>query len=183
MASFPSTYVPSGGTAATRAADVLPLPFPARPQAMTIYLRFVELGSIKIASTRIVQISNAAATGASLFIRESGGNYQLLYQNTAGANVTSTQAAAPSIGQRVELVGQQASDGSVKLIQSIDGAAATEASQSSALALESAWGGPFLWINSKGNLGTFVGFIAFRNIFFHRGVQTLVTMRRGAGVL
>ena len=182
MALFASSYVPTGGATATRNIDILPLPFPARPQAMTGYVRFVEQGSILINGARIFQISNAANEAPALLLNSNATNYRCQHQNDTGI-VTVVLAAAPSIGAGVELVVQLSADGSIVLIQSIGGAASTTTAASSALVLAVAWSSPtLLHINNvDGTSG--LGFNAFRNIVFHRGVQSLTTMRRLANVI
>ena len=61
-------------------------------------------------------------------------------------------------------------------------AAETETPESSALVLASAWSGTILYVNNRGQ-GDRAGFIGLRNLVFHRGVQSLTTMRRLAGVI
>lgn len=180
MSATVSSYQRSGGGTVQRNADVLPFPFPARPQAMTGYVRFVELGNIvESTESRIVQVGASDNTSPFFVLNETDGFYGVTHGNGA-TSVRVTLTVAPSIGQIVELVAQLNADGSVKLIQSIDGAAVTETATSSAVVLSSAWSGALLWINGVST--SFVGVSAFRNIVFERGVQSLATMRRLAGV-
>lgn len=168
--------MPSGGGTVTRNADVLPFPFPARPQVMTGYIRFVELGTILISEARLWQISVADANPR-LMVEAVSGVYRMRH-STDNGTVTSTLAVAPSIGDGVEVMAQVNVDGSIQIHQSINGAALTSGSVSSALALAPQWSGVILNINRGGARG----FIAIREIVFHRGVQSLTTMRRLAGV-
>ena len=183
MTQIASSYIPTGGATATRNADVLPLPFPARPQAMTVYVRFVELGTIKDPAgdfPGIFHIGGPATVNDPRFeIQESGGKYQLRHDNGI-INVTATLAAASDIGDLVELRGVLNADGSVQMGQSINSAAETTTAVSDAAVLGPAWHTPRIYINSRGEER--FGFIALRNLVFHRGVQSLETMRRLAGV-
>jgi hypothetical protein len=181
MAASSSSYQPSAGAAVQRNADVLPFPFPARPQAMTIYVRFIEMGTILEASVRIVEVSDIAAAGPLFRVFPVSGLYAFEHVNAAGANSRATLAVAPSIGNGVELLAQLTAGGTCKLIQSINEAAETETAESSALLLSPAWSSTILFVNDRlaEDRG---GFIALRNLVFHRGVQSLETMRRLAGV-
>jgi len=42
MAKAPTSYIATAGAARTRTADSLSVAFPARPQALTAYVRFVQ---------------------------------------------------------------------------------------------------------------------------------------------
>lgn len=179
MPVFASSPIPTGGAEATRAADVLPLPFPARPQAMTIYVRFVELGTALIADARVLEIGASPSARPRFVIGERLGFYRIFYQ-TDVSSVTSLLAVSPGLGDTVELLATLTANGEVQLSQSVNGAAATSAAQSSAVALPPAWSDSFLHVHSVG--ASSQGFIGLRNLVFHRGVQSLATMRRLAGV-
>lgn len=180
MSATVSSYMRSGGGTVTRNADILPFPFPARPQAMTGYLRFVESGNIALSNSEKL-ITIGGDTVPRLLIQAIGGVYNLRHQNGI-LNVASTMTTAPSVGQIVELVSQLNADGSVKLIQSIDAATEEEASASTAAVFSAKWNEALLYFNSESPSAR-IGFTAFRNVVFHRGVQSLTTMRRLAGVI
>ena len=42
MAKAPTSYIATAGTARTRTIDTLSFPYSARPQAMTMYVRFLD---------------------------------------------------------------------------------------------------------------------------------------------
>ena len=188
MTQLASSYVPSLGTAATRNSDVLPFPFPARPQAMTVYVWFVEMGTIVSPvsgqpTRRVIHIGKSDNTSPRLGInRDDTGNYGIFTNNGTGeSDRTSVLSAAPSVGDVVELRGILNADGSIQLGQSVNGATETTSTTSAAAALPTAWSDVVLWLNSVGT--TSEGFNAFRNVKIHRGVQSLTTMRRLAGVI
>lgn len=184
MASFASSYQPSFGAGVKRNTDVLPLPFLARPQAMTIYVRFMELGTrLAAASTRLLSIANAAGDTPRFAIDNSATNtYQLLHRNGAGTTVTASVSGQGGLGSIIELRAVLQSDGSIFIGQSIDAATETVSSTSSAAVLASAWSGQLIWFNSFGTSSSFRGFVGFRELVIHRGVQNLATMRRVAVV-
>lgn len=168
---FPSSYIATAGSTVTRAQEQLSYPFNAQPQAMTIYARFIEQGTIKASALRLLEISNATPR---LFLRESSGNYQVLHENDT-ANVAATLAAAPSIGDTVELVALVSANGSVKLIQSINAAASTETATTAALTFATAWNTKTLWVNSVST--SFVGYAAFADLALFAGVHSLADCR------
>lgn len=183
MPTFASSYQPASGATVKRNADVLPLPFLARPQAMTVYVRFVELGSILTGTTtRVWHIGSSNNNNPRLAVNNNGsGLYQMVHVNLSAASVAATLAAAPSLDDMVELLGELGADGSVKLSQSVNGTAETTTATSAALVLPAAWSTPtLLYLNSIGTL--VVGFLGLRNLVGHRGIQTFATMRRLAGV-
>lgn len=172
MASFPSSYISTVASTVTRAAEQLQFPFPWKPQAMTLYVKFEERGTIATNNGRIVSIAD---TGARLQLFSVVSAYRVEYVNAAGASVTSQLAAAPVLGDSVELRAVLFSDGAVQAHQSINGAAETSAAKSAALALESAWNTQVLWLNSQST--TNVGFNAFISVKIATGEQSLSVMR------
>lgn len=181
MASAPTSYMPTVAAVDTRTKDQLSFAFTARPQAMTFYVRFVEGGTVTMAAnTKVIHVGASGATNPFLAIETSGSFYRVRRTNGLGTAVTSTLAAAPSVGQLVELRAVLNADGSVQIGQSIAGAAETTGAASSALALDQAWSGQLLWVNSVGTAS--VGIIAVRNIETMAGARTLQEMRVRAGV-
>lgn len=172
--SFATSYAATTTPAVTRSADSFYVPFPYTPQAMTIYLKFVERGTITIASAAQAYVGNAGNTGARLWIDSTGTYYRVRHHN-GSSEVTATLAAAPAIGDVVELRAVLSATGTVLIGQSIGGATETVTSASSALALATAFGDTRLYLNSTGtsNQGA-TAILAYRVM---RGVQTLTTMR------
>lgn len=181
MATFASSYIKTNGTALTRNRDRLSFPYNARPQAMTVYVRFVERGTVLITNARILHIGLANSANAPLLdILETsaGGKYRVVYNSGTGS-VSSSLTAAPSINDIVELRVTLTGAGVAQIHQSINGATETSATAASALTLPQTWAGTDVELNATiaGN----TGFSAFTNIVITRGVQTLETMRRMAG--
>ena len=172
--SFCSSYVQTVASTVTRNVEVFYADFPWAPQEMTVYAKFIELGTVQISSARVLQISNAANADARLFLIESGGFYRFQHDNGPTA-VSSTQAVAPSLGDTVELRGLLASTGRCTIGQSINSAAEVVAAQSGAAALAAAWSGERCYINSVGTTGK--GFAAFEAVKINRGTKTMAEMR------
>ena len=175
MANVSSSYIATVGSTVTRAAEQLQFPFTAKPQAMTVYVKFIERGSVLIATSRIWAITNSAGAAPTVLVTESGGFYSVSHNNgTVG--VSSTLGAAPVIGDTVEVRAVLFSDGAVQLHQSINAAAETSATKSAANALAAAWADQTIFINSGGT-GQ-VGFNAFISVKIVTGEQSMTTMRQ-----
>jgi len=157
------------------AADTLYWPFLAKPAAMSVYLKFVERGTVGLASSRIMQIGlTGAATDPRALISAAGGFYVGEHDNGV-TDSTATLAAAPTWGQEVELLLTLSAAGLPTIRQSINGAAETTATGSAA-AFASAWAGTRLYLGCD-PAGANQGNPAFRSVKAARGVQTMDYMR------
>ena len=175
-----SSYIPTGGAQVSRTVDALSWVFNSRPQAMTVYVKFIETGAVKnyAGGTTIIQLGSGNAShgyGPRFFVVPNSATsylYRAGYHNgTAG--VTSTLATGPAIGNVVELRATLSAAGVVRLHQSINGAAETSATASSAQALKQTWGSSALILNNH---------MAWLAIHVERGIHDLATMRQLAGV-
>lgn len=171
---------PTAGSVDTRAADSLSFPFTALPQAMTIYVKFQERGTVHIAGGRIMQIGAAGNTAPRLLIGQQTNAYRGFYE-TAISSRTSQLAVAPVVGNIVELLLTLTAAGVMQLSQSINGGTVTAATAAAALVLPPAWSGQLLHLNSVG--ATSPGASAFLDLLIVRGVQDMPTMRRLAGTV
>ena len=135
------------GSGASRAADSLYWNFPPVPQAMMMYVRFVEQGTILLTNTRVLQIGSAAGAAPLITLYQSGAYYTAHHNNNAGGTPVSVLAVAPAIGDTVELLHILFADGSVQAVQSINGAAVTSGAASAAATLAGAWSDTLLLAN------------------------------------
>lgn len=182
MSATVSSYIPTSGGTDARTKDVLSFPILARPQAMTFYVRFIEQGTIVLTgSRRVFEVGTAGVDPRLLcFAATATGTYKFQHNN-GGTQVVASAAAAPSVGDVVELVGQLGATGAVTLIQSINGAAGVSSAETSALTLGTAWSSTAINLNATSTPADH-GFTAFLNIVFVRGIHSLARMRRYAGV-
>jgi hypothetical protein len=156
---FATSEIATTTASAARAADSFYWDYTPVPQAMMVYSRFVEAGSVS-ASGRLWEIGAAGGLSPRLVCYASGGFYTAYHETSAGS-VSASLAAAPSAGNTVELVFVLNADGSVEIVQSINSAAITGAS-SAVLALASAFSDTRLWLNSVGS--SFVGSNKFAEV-------------------
>lgn len=172
---FVTSEIPTTTVAVTRAADSYSLPFTTPPQEMTMYVKFVELGTLPTVSARIAEITSAADANPRFILFSTGNFYQVFHAN-ASTSVSATLGTAPARGDTVELLARLFGDGSVDITQSINGAAATSAAQSAANALAPTWAGPLCWLNSGGTAGNY-GSTAIQSFKVVAGSRSLVEMR------
>ena len=176
QAAFASSYIKTAGSTVTRNAETCYFDFPFDPREMTVYAELIERGSIgSVGETRILHIGSATSTAdPRLTIHLATTDYRVQHDN-ATTTVTSTLAAAPSIGDTNELRAVLAANGSVQLHQSVNSAAETSAVATAANALGSAWAATRIYPNSAG--ASLRGFNAFRSIKIARGTKTMEQMR------
>jgi hypothetical protein len=144
-----SSYVKTpSSSGVSRTADVFSWQYTSLPQAAMIYTSFIDRGTglDQTTSPRIWQIGKADGSDPQLVLYHST-HYQLLHSVSASA-VTSTMAGSPVYGDWVRLLSIVYSDGSVELIQSINGAAVTSGGRSAVKAFGAAWSDTVLWLNS-----------------------------------
>ena len=176
MATAMTSYIKTGAAVDLRTRDLISFAYLPRPQAQTWYVRFVEQGSVLVASTYVLYLGSSTVF---LEISSSGSFYRAQYNNGISATVTSTLAAAPTVGQGVELLVTLTSTGVLQLSQAINGGAVSSATAAAARVLPTAWGASTLWLNSFSTAG--VGINAFRHIRNVAGVKTMQEMRVWAG--
>lgn len=181
MAFAASQVIVTTTAAASRSADSLTFAFLARPQAMTVYCRFQELGLVLASDRRVWTIGPSTFTAPLLLLQaDSAQGYRLYHAPITALSAVSSNVSAASVGQWVELAAQLYSDGAVQIHGSINGGAVSSGTKSSAKLLAQAWGAQVLRVASGG--GVTEGLIALRDLTIVRGVFDLPTMRRKAGV-
>jgi hypothetical protein len=177
-----TSYVKNAAAAGgTRLADSLSWPFLARPQAMTMYLRFIELGAVGIASARVAVIGSNALGNPYLYVYTSGSFYRVEYHN-GSTSVQATLAAAPAIGDRVELRAVLNANGSVTIAQALnDGAEGTPVTSSApgtGPAIAASWSAQTFWLN--GEAAANAGIALYRESKLIAGVRSLIDCRTRA---
>jgi hypothetical protein len=174
-----SSYVKNAAAAGgTRLADVLSWSFLARPQPLTLYVSFVELGTLVHANGRVVVIASAALGTPYLYLYSTGSFYRLEYHN-GSASAQATLGAAPAFGDRVELRAVLNADGSIVIGQSINEGTETTASAAapaSGPALPTAWSAQTLWLNGEASANA--GLALYRALKVAAGVRSLDDCRR-----
>lgn len=176
MASVATSYIRTNAGTATRTRDTVSWTVAARPQAMTLYIRFIELGLLADGSAGSDLVMLSTADPRFGIERSSTGVYIVRHRNRFGTEVNSSATVAASYGNLVELLATLSATGAVQITQALNGAPGTAGTASAALAFETAFG------NTTLRLTPLPGAVAVTDILFERGVKTLATMRRLAGV-
>lgn len=169
---FPTAYIMTAAATASRGAEQAFTNFTILPQGMTIYLRFVELGTL-IGSGRVLHIGDAASDAQSIKIHSNGTDYRIVHTN--GSSVTSN-AGSPSLEDTVELRAVLFGTGAVQLHANINDAGESSGSKSAALALPSAWGAEQVFLNARETLEPGCAIYSAAKIAY--GVQSLDYMRK-----
>lgn len=171
------TVTYNGGVPALKmtTADVFYAPYHHTPQALTVYARFIERGTISGASNRILQIGSSNGATVPYLAVLTTGTYYRATVDTSGTDATATLAVAPTTGQLVELRATLAANGGVTIGQSIASGAETLASSTANATMPAAWADTRLYINSGGSASR--GKAHFEAIKVARGIKTLAEMR------
>jgi hypothetical protein len=166
----------------TRNADSFYADFPYPPQAMTLYVKFVERGTLAGAipsNERVVHIGSTSSLGYPRFLlyAHADGVYKCAHDNgttTVVAGTTSTLSAT-SYGDVVELRAVLNADGSVTIGQSINSGTEETSTDLRAVTLGTAWADTRIWINSVGSAS--YGVSQYRSVKVARGAKTMAEMR------
>jgi hypothetical protein len=147
--------------------------FPYAPQEMTVYVKFIELGTVDTGDT-VLWIGDSTLSSPYFQIASDTTGYFARHHPGTSA-LTSQLAAPPSIDDVVELRAVLSADGTVQIHQSVNGAAETSASATASSFLASAWAGSRLYLNSSptGSEGCAI----YLDAKVLSGTQTLATMR------
>src|SRR5690606_25312507 len=128
-------------------------PWAHAPQAMTIYLRFVELGAtIPSGAARVLLEIGAAGSPTRIWIGQgsTASRYSVAIDGATGSANTVLDVG-PAIGDRVELLVRLYGNGSVQIEQSINGGTPTVSARSSAVGLTAAWSSAVMALSARTN--------------------------------
>lgn len=170
---FISSPIITTTVAVTRGADIYTLPFNYPPQEMSVYAKFVELGT-------------GLLTLARLFGIEGGSGFYLVYGTASGYvvshfnGVTSAGdrngSLAAVLGNLTEFDAHLFSDGSTDITEAVNSVAGATSAQSSPIGLATSWGGGTLGLGSSPG-GTNHGFAAIQSFKIVSGARTLAELR------
>ncbi len=165
-AAFPSSYIKTTTAQVRRASDALSLPYSAAPQAMSLYVAYLEHHPV-VDATNNITIGDGAAPY--LRIYRGGGNYwRAAYNNGAGSTIEDPVTNQPSYGARCETLATLTSAGVLQLTVTIAGGAAVASPASAGLTLPGAW-------SSGAVAGAYM--MAVERICIAAGIRTLAQMR------
>ena len=178
----PSSYIKTEGTTITRNADSLYFPFTAPPQAMTVYVRGVDIGAGRgvAGGTHVLSISDGNLLNPKLAILDNGSFNGQVYAQWSNASSDSVSVSPiTAVGNLRELRMTLSATGVVIMAQSLNGAAEVVGTPGSAAPLTATFSAERLYLASA---SAFNG-IALTNVLVAAGTQSLPTMRQLAGVV
>lgn len=146
-----SSYVPTTATQVLRAAEILRFDHYHAPQGVQVFVDFQEGEAPNFNGERIVQISSLDPVLR--LSRASGSdNYELVH-DVGASQVSANISVAPVVTDRIRLLATLFPDGSVQLSGRKNAGTIQISARSAALALQAAWGEPFIGVNSQPNGG------------------------------
>ena len=183
MAKAPTSYIATAGAARTRTIDTLSFPLATRPQAMTMYYRFIDMDSPAVPLYKYLAVLGSDASGAvgaagfSLYVTTGGATYSAAHANGSGTVRRATVTRTVTVGSLVELVATLTAAGVVQLSVSVNGGTVATGTATAALVLPPAWGQSTLAI---GNVAQATN--GLRDLIVVRGVHSLAAMRVRMGL-
>jgi hypothetical protein len=186
-AAAPSSYIPTTSAAATRAAGSFSQKFGAAPQEMTVYVDYVEQGTIEYASEgarRLFQIGSSSASADARLLVYSGSDpakYTTLFDD-GSAEVFATPNSTPSVGDRVEYrVALRTSD--IQSGLSLNSAAEVTATTGHT-GIPASWASETkFWLNGVGTNDALKGQNAFVSVKVFSGERDVAYCRANRGDL
>lgn len=180
-ATFSSSTIPTTSAVVTRAADALSFPFLPVPQAMTVYVKAVELGTI-LAGAALWHIGGGGASvnAEGLCMDVVTAKYRIYHDSSDAGTSAQVVTAAPAFGDTCEVRGVVKGVGGTTIGQSVNGGAEVVNSNGSSEPFDAAWSAQLLTLNSYSG-GAVPGICAWRAFVAAAGDQTMNTMRKLAG--
>lgn len=177
---LPSSIIPTAASSVTRSADALSFAFNAVPQAMTVYadLFVPALYADSTTNFHTAAIQNSAGAAPYALMRIDGASLTATVAgHHNGTSLVSSTAGTAASAQRLEQRLVLSTTGAILAAISIDAAAETSGSASSANALATAWSSTTALTLGAAGGGSQPGYLALRTLRIAAGEQTLAYMR------
>lgn len=179
-----TSYIPTSGSTVARVRDALTWPVAYRAQTLTLYLRYVALGSLTGVATGRVPVAIGTSSTLSQFriaATSSGVTATAQTQGTGGSAVT----PAFTNGQVVEYVATFRVTGTTATAQlqaAVNGVLGAAGSVSSASQVYDTFTGALLGLNGTPSSSSADCFATYTHVVIARGVQPYDACRRLAGL-
>lgn len=171
-----TSLMPTSSAGASRANETLYFDFPYAPQAMTVYVRFVEHGGVNMPGAgALFQVGSATASEDPRFLVSGSPGFYRIQHDNGHTNPAATLGTAPSPNEETEIRAVLRADGSILIGQSIESGAETTVSDTTPAVLAAAWAGERLYLNSRGTDG--LGIAAYIEVKVEAGEKSMAEMR------
>jgi len=180
---FVSSYIQTVASTVTRNADNMYFDWPFPPQEMTVYVKFVTLGTGTYnpggagSAGGIVYIGSATdGTDTRLMIgaRGDAAGFRMEYDDGTTSS-DSQMTTTPAIGDTIELRATLSASAVAQLHESINGGSEGSGGTGSASTFTAAFAGERCYINSRGS--TIPAFAEYHVVKIARGTKTMAQMR------
>lgn len=186
-----TSYIPTSGGTDARTRDALTFPFAPKVQTATVYLRYIQQGTLPwsaSANSFLACLGNTSTTATRISV-ENTLNANTLSMTIAGlaSGTSGTVVCAATDGQVVECRGlitytPSARTATVQLNVTIAGGAETAGTVSSAVQVSDNFAGVLLALNGLGGASTNDAFTLTTHALVIRGAVSLASCRVVAGV-
>lgn len=149
---FPSSYIPTDGGTATRNAEQFSRSFIWKPQAMWVYVKFIELEKDWTTDDRVFQIGKSDETAPTVILhrKSNTSEYRLQHSTVSASQTADITTLSSAVGDELEFLCLFNADGSIQVLASKNGGGEIDSGASAALTPASAWSDTVFWLNSIG---------------------------------
>lgn len=160
-----------------RGSDFYSLPFTPTPGELSIYLKWVDEGTIPTNNAVVGAIASAAGANPYLLLQSIGTNAIRAFHHNGVTQVSSDATLAAVAGDVCELRVVLFGDGSILASGSRNGAAEVLGTQSAANALAAAWSGQLSWLGAPSGGGLVQMFGSVQAFKIIAGIRSLAELR------
>jgi len=180
LGSVPSSYMAATSSVNPRSADIASWPVGIAEQALTIYVKGIDVGTQLAAGAYGYASLGKWATNPALLIAPNNATNLRSYFNNGSATVNDgSLISGTSYGSGIELLMTLSASGVVQGAISVNGAGQVTAAASAAQTLGGAWGAGSFYLGGADGIAANVGFLIAQIARIAVGAQSLSYMQQG----
>lgn len=170
-----TSFIPTTTVAATRAADVLTIPWSATPVALSMYVKMIDQGITAQAASSDRVIASIGNGENRLTLLATSTGYALNYRVASTDHIVTDTASLAAFGDTIEFHITLTGAGVASISHTKNGGTETTPQSTSAIAFPAAWDSPNIELGSLG--GAQQGGLALAALVIVGGVTTLLKTR------